>query len=226
MAKDPAFLFYPGDWMGGTMLFSRHQKGCYIDLLMCQFQSGHMTLEDVVTILGYDDYEKHWESRLKAKFVQDSEGKYYNQKLEDEQNKRKRYTESRVKNKEGKNQYSQKKTGHMTKHMSSHMENEDEDENINTNNSRIPYHEIVNLYHEILPMLTKVAKLTNKRRSQIKARFYESDKTQDLDWWKTFFETVRDSNFLTGGNGRSWKPDLEWITKQENFIKICEGKYT
>ena len=29
MAKDPTFLFYTGDWLGGTMVLTRHQKGCY-----------------------------------------------------------------------------------------------------------------------------------------------------------------------------------------------------
>ncbi|MHA2039809.1 MAG: hypothetical protein ACW98X_25615, partial [Promethearchaeota archaeon] len=45
MAKDPAFLFYPGDWLGGTMLFSRAHKGAYMDLLMAQFNNGHMELQ-------------------------------------------------------------------------------------------------------------------------------------------------------------------------------------
>ena len=44
MSKDPAFLFYPGDWLGGTMLMTRHHKGAYMDLLMAQYNNGHMTL--------------------------------------------------------------------------------------------------------------------------------------------------------------------------------------
>ena len=27
MAKDPAFLFYPGDWLGGTMGMTLEEKG-------------------------------------------------------------------------------------------------------------------------------------------------------------------------------------------------------
>lgn len=39
MAKDPAFLFYPGDWLGGTMGMSLTQKGAYFHLLMVQFNN-------------------------------------------------------------------------------------------------------------------------------------------------------------------------------------------
>ena len=61
MGKDPAFLFYPGDWLGGTMTFSRSHKGAYMDLLMCQFNGGHMSLLDIQIVLG-SDFEKMWES--------------------------------------------------------------------------------------------------------------------------------------------------------------------
>lgn len=135
MSKDPAFLFYPGDWDGGTKLFTRHVKGCYMDLLMCQFHNGHMTSHDLVFILGQPDYDLYWESKLKVKFIQDSDGKFYNKKLEDEQIKRRIWCESRKNNKDGKNQYSGHTTKHIRGHKTSHMENEsvneDEIENIN-----------------------------------------------------------------------------------------------
>ena len=92
MAKDPAFLFYPGDWLGGTMTFSRHQKGAYMDLLMCQFNQGSLTLTDIKIILGTDFYV--WE-KLKLKFTVDSFGRYYNPRLEEEKLKRELYTKSR-----------------------------------------------------------------------------------------------------------------------------------
>ena len=43
MAKDPAFLFYPNDYIGGTMGMTFEEKGAYIELLMLQFNRGHMT---------------------------------------------------------------------------------------------------------------------------------------------------------------------------------------
>jgi hypothetical protein len=119
MSKDPAFLFYPGDWDGGTKLFDRYVKGAYIDLLMCQFHNGHMTSHDVVTILGKKDYKKYWASKLRSKFAQDLDGNFYNVKLENEQIKRRKWCESRTNNKNGKNQYS----GHVTSHMVNENEN-------------------------------------------------------------------------------------------------------
>ncbi len=96
------------------MTFTRHQKGCYHDLLMAQFSEGHMTLDDVKTVLGID-FESHWEVKLKGKFQVDAQGRFFNQKLEDEINKRKNFTESRRSNRTSKE--------HMKNHMSPHMEN-------------------------------------------------------------------------------------------------------
>jgi hypothetical protein len=120
MGKDPAFLFYPGDWDGGTKLFTREQKGAYMDLLVAQFNCGHMTSQEVAHILG-QDYDKMWDSRLKAKFKIDDQGRFYNEKLENEQIRRKNFTDSRKQNLSGKNQYS-----HMDGHTTTRMETETE----------------------------------------------------------------------------------------------------
>jgi len=125
MSKDPAFLFYPGDWLGGTMLMTRHHKGAYMDLLMAQYNNGHMTIEQIKILLGKDD-ENLWETVLKSKFKQDETGKYFNKKLDDEIIKRKLYTESRTKNLKKNNS---DVITHKDPHMGGHMENENE--NIN-----------------------------------------------------------------------------------------------
>lgn len=88
-----------------------------------------------------------------------------------------------------------------------------------------PFDEIINLYHEILPELPKVAKLTDKRKAQIKSRWFESEKTQSLDWWKEYFESVKDTPFLLGNNDRGWMADIDFLTTQSKFIKVIEGKY-
>ena len=43
MGKDPAFLFYPGDYLSGTMGMTFEEKGAYVELLMMQFNRGHVT---------------------------------------------------------------------------------------------------------------------------------------------------------------------------------------
>ena len=115
MAKDPAFLFYPNDWLGGTMGMTFEQKGAYMELLMLQFNRGHMTEHMIGQTVG-----QIWDG-LKDKFQKDKDGLWFNERLEVEKTKRKSYVTSRLNNKTGKNQYS-KDGGHMT----SHMENEDE----------------------------------------------------------------------------------------------------
>jgi phage replication O-like protein O len=92
-------------------------------------------------------------------------------------------------------------------------------------NKRVPFGEIVDLYHEILPHLPGVKKLTPARKTQLTARWFESEKTCSLEWWKGYFEYVAQCSFLVGDNNRGWKADLEWITKEANFTKIIEGKY-
>lgn len=97
MAKDPAFLFYPNDWLGGTQTFTRVHKGAYMDLLMAQHANGHMPIEDVQHILGEKDFKDLW-PKLQKKFKKDNSGHFFNQKLEDEMIKRRKFTESRKNN--------------------------------------------------------------------------------------------------------------------------------
>ena len=126
MGKDPAFLFYPGDYVGGTMGMSFEEKGAYMDLLMMQFNRGHMTTRMIGQAVG-----QLWD-KVQVKFVQDRDGLWYNERLELEQEKRKSFVSSRNNNLLGKNQYTkqpEKKIGHMEGHTTSHMEDRNEDEN-------------------------------------------------------------------------------------------------
>lgn len=93
---------------------------------------------------------------------------------------------------------------------------------------RVPFSEIVNLYHEKLPELSRVQKLTNTRKGNIRQRWLQDLKT--LDAWANYFDYIRDSDFLMGRvAGRDGKPpfraDLEWLTKDGNFTKVAEDKY-
>jgi uncharacterized protein YdaU (DUF1376 family) len=123
--KDPAFLFFPGDWLGGTQTLTRLHKGAYMDLLMAQFNNGHMALQDIQFILGEKDFNDLW-PKLKTKFKIDFDGLLYNQKLENEIIKRKKFTDSRH------NNLKSTKT-HTDHHMGSQMENGDINGDINRN---------------------------------------------------------------------------------------------
>ncbi len=85
--KDPAVTWYFDNWDGGTKLLSRHQKGCYMDLLSAQFHCGPLTIENIQTVLGNDFAE--WDKCLKAKF-QEEDGVFFNERMEHEISKRRK----------------------------------------------------------------------------------------------------------------------------------------
>lgn len=102
MAKDPAFLFYPNDWLGGTLGMTFEQKGAYIELLMLQFNRGHMTEHMIGQTVG------QLFGQILDKFVKDDAGLWYNPRLDEEKEKRINYVNSRKNNKLGVNQYKKK----------------------------------------------------------------------------------------------------------------------
>ena len=122
MAKDPAFLFYPNDFNGGTMGMSFEQKGAYLTLLILQHNRGHMTSHMIGQTIG-----QLW-AEIKDKFLADNDGLFYNERLELEINKRKSFTKSRNNNLKGTNQHS-KAQKEDSGHTTSHMENRNEDIN-------------------------------------------------------------------------------------------------
>lgn len=99
--RDPAFLFYPGDWQGGTATFTRLIKGCYIDVLIAQFNSGPLSLEEIKNVLSHD-FEASWPT-LQKKFKQE-DGLFFNERLEFEKQKRRNYSKSRRENRSPKTQ--------------------------------------------------------------------------------------------------------------------------
>ncbi|MFO1351889.1 MAG: hypothetical protein U1F68_14945 [Gammaproteobacteria bacterium] len=93
---------------------------------------------------------------------------------------------------------------------------------------RIPYQQIVDLYHQILPASQRVKELTEARRKHIKAR-WASGELPDIDTWREYFQHVAQSKFLTG---REHAPDrapyfapFDWLITQRAYVNILEGKY-
>lgn len=72
--------------------------------------------------------------------------------------------------------------------------------------------------------LPRIAKLTPKRRTHVKARLREAGR--DLDWWQAYFRRIIASPFLIGENDRGWKADFDWATgSEDNVTKVLEGRY-
>ena len=122
--KDPAFLFYSSDFLSGTMLMSDEEIGQYIKLLCLQHQKGHLKEKDMLNIC------KTYNEEIFSKFKKDEEGNYYNERLENEINKRKAYSESRRNNRKKKNSECEKEETYeedmknICNSYEKHMENE------------------------------------------------------------------------------------------------------
>lgn len=118
MAKDPAFLFYTGDFSTGTQFFSDEQVGKFLRLLMAQHQHGRLSEQQMIFIC------KSYDKEVFSKFKKDDNNLYFNIRLEFEVNKRRSFSESRSKNKSG-------KTKIISKSYENHMENENENKKEN-----------------------------------------------------------------------------------------------
>lgn len=82
------------------------------------------------------------------------------------------------------------------------------------------YKNIVNLFNEICVSLPKVKEINDERKRKIK----NADKKLNGDY-KTFFEKVENSDFLSGRNGAWRNCCFDWIFKPANITKIMEGNY-
>ena len=93
-----------------------------------------------------------------------------------------------------------------------------------------PIDEIISLYNEKLPMLSRVTVINDSRRRAISARWREVvttdklDKEKGLEFFSWFFEMVSKSKFLTG-RSKDWKADLDFLFNPSKFPRIIEGAY-
>lgn len=131
MAKDPAFLFYSNDFLTGTLIMSWEDRGKYITILCYMQQKGRLTGESIRLLVGSvsDD--------LKSKFEVDENGLFYNIRLEEEIEKRRKFIDSRRSN--GSKGGRPKETEEPKENLSvNHKVNLMEDENVigNINNKK------------------------------------------------------------------------------------------
>jgi hypothetical protein len=97
--KDPAFLWYPDEWIGGTRLMDFAHMGAYMECLMMQYKNGHLSTDQIKVILKSDFHL--WETGVRDKFEVDINGLYYNDKLERVVEERRKYKDGRIENLRG-----------------------------------------------------------------------------------------------------------------------------
>lgn len=114
--------------------------------------------------------------------------------------------------------------------------NEDEDTNENKKggsgeksktpkNEKIDFDKITKIFNETCLELPDVQKLTDKRKTAVKARVKEYQPEDVEIFFQTVFGKVSENKFLNGDNDRGWKADFDWILNPNNLIKILEGNY-
>lgn len=81
MAKDPAFLFYPSDFLTGSMFMTHEQVGIYVRLLCSQHQHG-----GVIDKISFNSLVGSNEI-IRSKFTEIDLG-FYNERLASEMEKR------------------------------------------------------------------------------------------------------------------------------------------
>lgn len=201
MGKDPAVLFYPADFLTGVMLMDYDSRGRYITLLSLQQQIGTIKEKDFKKISG----EKFEE--IAEKFEQDSKGNYFNRRMKDEMNKRKKFTESRRSNgsKGGRprkdmdkqeESYEKPSGFHMGNHMGNENENEIENVNEKCNDVSLKYGEFKNV------------KLSEEELEKLKVRF-------PYDWQ----ERIERLSSYMSSKGKRYKSHyatiLNWARKEQ-----------
>lgn len=168
--KSPAFQFYSSDFMTGTTFMTNEEVGAYIRCLCMQHQKGHLKEKEMQQIcLNQEVLES-----VMNHYKQDNEGLFYNERLDFEKEKSRKYSESRAKNRSKKDNISKTYDNTYEKDMKNicnsydkHMEDEEEDinkeyiinyyiNNINNNISSIEYsklEEYINIFSNDLRII-------------------------------------------------------------------------
>lgn len=188
---------------------SDEQVGKYIRLLCLQHQKNELTEKDMIYIC------KTYDEDVFGKFTKTEEGKYYNQRLREEMEKRRKYSESRSNNRKSKPGKGEQppagvpvvpQTGTDMKNICStyvqHMGNENENEN-----SSIVIYQPKRLYEEF--MASQQWQENILRSTYAKGLTPELLKSQII----TFIQLLRDKGEMTQTLGEYRRYFINWLQK-------------
>ena len=211
--KDPAFLFYPADFMLGTFFMTDEEAGQYIRLLCLQHQQGHLSETELLSITD--------SQKVKSKFEEDSEGKFFNKRLEEEITKRLEYKEKqRINGALGGRSKAQalleqrQSTAKAPLKQASSTRVENENEDINTNTIK----DIIEYLNKVLG--TKYKYSADYIKKHINARLSEGYTLED-------FKTVIDKKFKSWSGtemAKFLRPETLFGTKFASYLNELEGE--
>ena len=209
--KDPAFLFYPADFLVGCADLTMEERGQYITLMCLQHQKGRLNKRTIdLSIPNISSY-------VLDKFDIDDNGLYYNKRLDFEINKRAEYSKSRSEN--------VKKRWEKEKSINTYVsENEyicntkadtqpihSENENINENINKIKDDKVIDLFNilwEIYPRkVNKQYALQCFKKLSPDADLTETIKKaiEKAKRWKQWEDDKYIPHFSTYLNQRRWE---------------------
>lgn len=88
--------------------------------------------------------------------------------------------------------------------------------------NRIEYNNIVEIYNQNCTNLSKVLKITEKRKNSIRKFLKEFT----IDDFIDICNLANKNDFLTGNNDRNWKADLDFLLRPDKATAILENKYS
>jgi hypothetical protein len=193
---------------------NRLERGCYFDFIQAQRKFHGITIEQVRKILG-KDFETCW-SALELILSKEKEF-YFIEWVRESMEQRKKHAEQQRKRIQD---YWDKKKQEIEEPRKFHgisvdipLEEESENED------EIVIDTVVEEYNKTA--FSKIQKLSDKRKSHIKARIKEYGINTVLDT----IQRANKSNFLHGENNNKWAATFDWIVNPSNFLKIMEGNY-
>lgn len=90
---------------------------------------------------------------------------------------------------------------------------------------RYNYKKIVDCFNEVAEKtvgISRVLKLTNKRKEKLKKRLDELGEDEFI----RAFGCIKESDFLQGKNSNGWRVSFDWLIENDtNAVKVLEGKY-
>lgn len=88
--------------------------------------------------------------------------------------------------------------------------------------NKLPPRQVMELYNQLCPSLSKCIRLTDKRQRSVRALFKRGITPEQL---MDAFRIAQSSDFCKGKGKQGWKADFDWLLDENNLIKVLEGKY-
>lgn len=93
-------------------------------------------------------------------------------------------------------------------------------------NTSIPFQEVVDLYHSLLPNLPACRVLNKQRKGRIRTLHRNKDLfNSDLTAWSEYFTYVANTEWMHGSNNKNWVADIDFLLRESTVIKCLEGTY-